>query len=154
MVTSWVGLMVFSLGLVASMLPLLPFVKSEKPPTVVMVFAIFLMAVFQIYFWGLWSAYCVALVMKYTQMEGVTMNWLYWVCGFLWCTALIGWLSSKEQHGQSFEKTKDIQKGTAFYKLTAIVGYLIFAFSPNLAFYPYGWFMKITGLSKYIFDAI
>ena len=50
MVTSWAGLMVFSLGLVASMLPLLPFVKSEKPPTVVMFFAIFLMAVFQIYF--------------------------------------------------------------------------------------------------------
>jgi len=154
MVTSWVGLMVFSLGLVASMLPLLLFLKCEKPPNVVIFFTVFLMAVFQIYFWGLWSAYCVALVMKYIQMESVTMNWLYWVCGFIWCTALIGWLSAKEQHGQSFEKIRNIEKGTAFYKLTAIVGFLIFAFSPNLAFYPYGWFMKLTGLSKYIFHVL
>jgi hypothetical protein len=154
MATSWVALMVFSFGIVACLIPLAPFLKGKNPPKIVSFSTIFLAAIYQIYFWGLWSAYCVAVVMKYTQLDEVTTNWLYWVCGFMWCTALIGWLSGKEQQGQSFQEAQNTKKGSALYSLIAVVGFLTFAFVPHLAVIPYGWFMELTGLSEHIFHVI
>ena len=151
--TSWLGLMIFSLGVFACMLPLFPFLRGDNPnpPKLITFTTIFLAALYQIYFWGLWSSYCVAVVMRFTQKTEVTSDWLYWVCGFMWCSALIGWLSAKEQQGQTLKNAQATQRGTLLYKSLAIVAFAMFALYPSLCELPYGWFFKLTGLSDYIF---
>ncbi len=69
----------------------------------------------------------------------------------MWCTSLIGWFAHKEQQGStSLEETRGIEKGTTFYSLIAVAAFLLFAYSPNLANWPYGWFMQLMGFSKYM----
>lgn len=143
--------LVFSVGVMACMLPLVPFLKNENPPKAVVFPVMTLAGGFQIYFWGLWAAFCVAVILKFTHKPEVTWDWLYWVCGFMWCTSLIGWFAHKEKMmSTSVEEVHRIEKGTNFYSLIAIGAFVLFAFSPSLANWPYGWFMQLMGFSKYM----
>jgi hypothetical protein len=142
------AVLVFSLGLMACMIPLAPFLKSKNPPKAVMFPIMAVAGCYQVYFWGLWAAFCVAVTTRFTQKPEVTWDWLYWIFGFMWCTSLIGWLAQKEQQSiTSVEEAHSAQSGTKFYSLIAVAAFLIFAFAPNLAEWPYGWFMNLTGLS-------
>jgi hypothetical protein len=145
------AVLLFSFGLMACIIPLAPFVKGKNPPKSVIFSIAAIAGGFQIYFWGLWAAFCVAVTMKFTQKPEVTWDWLYWICGFMWCTSLIGWLAHKEQQSSAtVEEARRVQSSTTFYSLIAIAAFLIFAFAPSLAEWPYGWFMNLTGLSEYM----
>ena len=66
---------------------------------------------YQIYFWGFWSAFCVAMTFKFTQIPEVTWDWLYWITGFMWCISVIGWLAHKEkQSSQPLKSHAEFKK--------------------------------------------
>lgn len=105
-------------------------------------------AIYQIYFWGLWSALCVAVTIQFTQKPEVSWYWAYCVSGFMESTSLIAWLSHKErQSSQSDREVRNIEKGTILYSLVAIIAFFVFAFSPSLMIPPYGWALKLIGYS-------
>jgi hypothetical protein len=142
-----------SLGVMACMIPLAPFVKKKNPPKAIILSVVAVAGGYQVYFWGLWAAFCVAVTMRFTQKPEVTWDWLYWVSGLMWCMSPIGWLSHKEQMSSAtLEDVREILLGTTFYYLIAMAAFLVFAFFPNLAEWPYGWFMNLTGLAKYMND--
>jgi hypothetical protein len=149
---SFLAVLIFSIGLMVCIAPLARFAKSDNPPKMVTLPFLGIAGIYQIYFWGFWSAFCVAMTIKFTYKPEVTYNWLYWIVGFIWCTSLIGgWLAHKEkQSSQSFEEARGIQKGTILYSLIAIGAFLVFAFSPSLMLTPYGWALKAFGSSEYI----
>jgi len=133
------------------MIPLAPFLKSENPPKAIIFPVMAIAGGYQIYLWGLWAAFCVAVTIRFTQKPEVTWDWLYWICSFMWCTSLIGWLAYKEQQSSdTIEEERSAQGGATFYLLITIVVFLVFAMAPYLANWPYGWFMKLTGLAKYM----
>ena len=147
----FLAVLIFSIGLMACIAPMALFAKSESPPKLVTLPFWGIAGIYQIYFWGFWSAFCVAMTIKFTHKPEVTWNWLYWIVGFIWCIALIGWLAHKEkQSSQSIEEARGIQKGTTGYSLIAIVAFLAFSFFPSLILPPYGWALKAFGLHGYI----
>jgi hypothetical protein len=147
----FLAVLIFSVGLMACIAPIALFAKSESPPKLFTLPFLGIAGIYQIYFWGFWSAFCVAVTIKFTHKPEVTWNWLYWIAGFIWCTSLIGWLASKEkQSSQSNEEARGIQKGTRLYSLIAIVAFLGFSFFPSLILPPYGWALKAFGLQGYI----
>ena len=151
LVSGFIAILIFSIGLMVLVSPLALFAKSNNPPKMIVFPLMWITGIYQIYFWGLWSAFCVAVALMYTQKPEVTWDWLYWVTGFMWCTSLIGWLAHKERQGsQSFDETQGIQKGTTFYSLIAVVAFIVFAFMPSFIALPYGWALKPLGLESYI----
>lgn len=145
------ALLIFSFGMAACMIPLAPFLKRESPPDAVMFPIMALLGGYQIYFWGLWSAFCVAVIIKFTHKPEVSWDWLYWVCGFMWSSSLIGWLSHKEQQTSATQnEALGVQRGGCVYSVIAIAAFLTFAFAPHLAQWPYGWFLNLVGLSKFM----
>ena len=148
---SFPALLIFSVGLMVLLSPLAAFSKSERSPKTVVLPLTAMAALFQIYMWGLWSAFCVALTYKYTVRPEVTWDWIYFVCGFMWCLALIGWLSHKERSLESHARTLNrVRAGTLFYTIAAIVGFVVFAIWPHLMVLPFGWAINPLGLTEYV----
>jgi hypothetical protein len=146
-----VAIIILAFSLVALMAPLALFAKNGDPPKAIAYPVVGLGAIFQVYFWGFWAAVCVALALKYTQKPDVTLDWLYWVFAFMWCTALIGWLLNKEMRvTESSEESQTIQKGTLGYSLVAIIAFLFFSFLPQYSQVPYGFLLRPLGLDTYL----
>lgn len=144
------ALLIFSLVVVALAAPLALFSRSRNPPKALVVPFFALLAGGQVYFWGLWAAFCVAATYHYTTKPEVTWNWLYWAAGFVWCASLIGYLSHNEQlMSESTAEAAGVQKGTMFYSLIALAAYVAFAIWPRLMIWPYGWFLHLVGLGRY-----
>jgi len=149
--SGFITLVIFSFFLMALLVPMSLFAKSRNLPNVVIFPLLGIVGAYQIYFWSLWSAFCVAVTIRFTQTPEVTWDWLYWITGCMWCISLIGWLAYKEtQSSQSTEEARRIEKGTTLYSLIAIVAFLFFAFFPSLIIPPYGWALKPLGLQSYI----
>jgi hypothetical protein len=147
----FLAVLIFSIGLMACIAPMALFAKSDSPPKIVRLSFLGIAGIYQIYFWGFWSAFCVTMTIKFTNKPEVTWDWLYWITGFMWCISVIGWLAHKEkQSSQSFEEARGIQKGTTLYSFIAIIAFLAFSFFPSLILPPYGWALKAFGLHEYI----
>lgn len=129
----------------------LAFLSKSDHPSKVLIFPLRGIAgIAQIFFWGLWSAVCVVITLKYTQQSGVTWPWLYWVSGFIWCSSPMSWLAYKERSkGQAINNVQKTRKGSTTYSLIAIVAFIVFAFSPTLIAPPFGWILKPLGLYEY-----
>ena len=146
---SFPALGILSIGLMVLLSPLAVFSKSERSPKAIVLPLTGIAALYQFYFWALWSAFCVALSYKYTLRPEVTWDWIYFVSGFMWCLTLIGWLRHKERSLESHAGTLK-QAGTLFYTIVAIVGFLVFAIWPSLMIVPFGWVLDLIGLTKYV----
>lgn len=148
LVAGLIAVLIFSFGFMVCLAPMALLAKSEKPPKAFVLPILGIAGIYQMYFWGFWSAFCIAMTISFTQKPEVTWDWLYWITGFMWCTSLIGWLSHREQQtSQSLKETRGIQTGTMLYSLVAIVGFLVFAFNPSLMLLPYGWALKPLGVA-------
>jgi hypothetical protein len=144
----FLAVFIFSVGLMACVAPMALFAKSENPPKAFMLPLIGIAGIYQIYFWGFWSAFCVTMTIRFTQKPEVTWDWLYWITGFMECTSVIDWLAHKERQGsRSLAEVRGIQRGTMLYSLIAILAFLVFAFAPSLVLPPYGWALKPLGLA-------
>ena len=126
--------------------PLALFAKMAKPPVIILVPVTILAGAFQVYFWGLWSAYCVAITYKFTLRPEVTWHWLYFVTGFFNSSSLIAWLSHKERQGESYQRQREIQTGTMYYAVVAWVAFIVFSICPTWITPTYGWAMNYLGL--------
>lgn len=148
---SFPALFIFSIGVMGLISPLSLFSKSERLPKAISLSILGLAGLYQIYFWGLWSAFIVALTYKYTISPEVTWDWMYFVSGFTWCTALIGWLSHKErQSSESLKEDRGIVQGTFMYSTVALVAYVVFAIWPHLMLAPFGWALDLLGMTQYV----
>jgi len=146
----FIAILIFSIGLMACLAPMALFAKSENPPEAFMLPLMGIAGIYQVYFWGFWSAFCVAVTITFTHKPEVTWDWLYWITGFIDSASLIGWLAHKERQGsQSLKEARRIGKGTTFYFLIAIVAFLVFAFAPSLMLPPYAWALKPLGLQRH-----
>jgi hypothetical protein len=117
--------------------------KEETKMTVLSYPVLGLLFVAQLYFWGLWAAYCSSLVAIYSSSSEVTSKCFYLLIGFGFCASPIGWLAYKEQTtAESSTERKGIQKGASMYGLLAIVAYIVFSIWPRLMYLPYSWFLN------------
>ncbi|MCI0722423.1 MAG: hypothetical protein L0338_26160 [Acidobacteria bacterium] len=147
LIASFPAAFVYSLGGVACLAPLALAGKSQDPSKALLYPVLALSGAFQVYFWGFWSALCVALTLGFTSRPEVTWDWLYWIAAFAWCTSLIGWFAHKEQQtSRSAAESAAIRRGTSFYWLVAIGAFLLFAIVPTLMLPPYGWALRLLGL--------
>ena len=144
------AILIFSVGVFACLAPLALFAKMEKPPLIVVILLTLLAGAFQIYFWGLWSAYCVAVTYKFTIRPAVTWDWLYFITGFFDASSIIAWLSYKEQEGESYQRQTEVQRGTMYYAAVAWIAYIVFAIWPSLITPVYGWATNLLNLTRYI----
>lgn len=101
--------------------------------------AMALTGIAQLYFWGLWAAYCAALVVSRTATPGVTHKWLYYLVAFVSLTSPFGYMMHKEQVAATQRQAQSIASGTMFYSGAAIVAFAVFVFWPGLIQTPYGW---------------
>ena len=139
---------ILGIGVMLIMLPFTPLLKSDSPPKIVLIPTMVVAGAYQSLFLGFMGCICVGVTTKYIQKPDVTWDWLYWICGFMWCTSLLGWLLQKEQQTiTSTQEARSVDTGAMIYSLITIAAFLIFAFVPNLVEWPYGWFMNLTGLS-------
>jgi hypothetical protein len=117
--------------------------KPKLSPFAYPVFALALLA--QLYFWGMWAAYCAALAIVRASHPDVAHTWLYYVVTFLFVAAPIGYLASKEQPSAALaQEGRGIQRGSTLYSTFAILAFLAFVFWPALMTKPYGWFIGFT----------
>jgi len=132
--------------MIVPLLGLLALTNRGKPNLSLLgypVLALLLLA--QLYFWGMWAAYCAALAVVRASHPDVTHSWLYYVVAFLCVTAPIGYLSSQEQaSGTSAQEARGIQRGSTLYGAFAIVAFLAFSLWPGLMATPYSWFIALT----------
>jgi hypothetical protein len=108
-----------------------------------------------LYIWGLYAAFCVAVTLSLTTKPEVTWNWIYWISAFLLCTSLISQINPKTLKPFlpiHHYHTKGVFVGIATEAslLPAVAGFLIFAFFPSFALWPYGWILNMLNLSQYM----
>jgi hypothetical protein len=143
----------FNIGVVACLAPYLFFQGKYSPPKVLSIVTDLITGAFQIYFWGLWSAYCVSVTYKYTTRADVTLDWIYFLVGFFYSTSIILSLNSKEQSGDQNKIRKILsktQKNSAYYYVIAWIAFLLFSFRPSFITPVYGWATDVLGLTRYI----
>lgn len=149
LVAGFLAVFVFSLGVMACLAPLALFPRAQNLPKAAGYPFVTLAGAFQVYFWGFWAAYCVALTMSFTKKPDVTWNWLYWVTAFGWSISLVGWFAHKErQSSTSAEDARGTERGAVIYSLIALVAFVVFAFAPSLMRVPYGWALRFLGLAS------
>jgi hypothetical protein len=73
--------LIFSVGLMVILAPMALFAKSGNPPKAFIFPLMGIAGIYQVYFWSFWSAFCVAMTIRFTQKPEVTWDWLYWLTG-------------------------------------------------------------------------
>lgn len=68
----FVLILILSVGVMVCTAPMGLFAKSEKPSKFLAIPFLGVAAIYQIYFWGLWSAFCVATIISFTNRPEVT----------------------------------------------------------------------------------
>lgn len=101
----------------------------------------------QVYALGLWVAVCVATTYWFAAKQEVTWDWLYFACGFIWCSGLSGWLSYRRgRSAKRHPESPTAPRGSAIYWAVASVAYVLFALWPWLMRFPYGWVLNLLNL--------
>ncbi len=151
MIAAFVATFAFSAGIYVLMHISNSVDKNKKPSKIILYPLTALSVGYQVYFWGMWSAFSVAITLKYIQKPEVSWSWLYWVIGLMWSQSLISWFSQKEQQSiKTAEELTWFRRGVIFYSIIAISSYIIFALRPGYASFVYGWVLDILGVSKYL----
>lgn len=146
LVGSFLAPILFSFLLVPLLGLLALTVRRGKPKLSLIGYPVLAMLVLaQVYFWGMWAAYCAFLAMVRASNPDVTHRWLYFVVAFLFVTAPVGYLSSQEQvAATSAQEVRGIRQGSKLYSGFAVVAFLAFSLWPSLMLIPYGWFTGLT----------
>jgi hypothetical protein len=159
----FLAFLIFSVGVMTCLAPLALFAKSESPPTALrvrwplVVPVMGIAGIFQVYLWGLWAAFCVALTIHFTQKPEVTWDWVYWIQGFGGFAGLVGvaaptgmivWLAHKQESSWSAEDARAIRAGILLCSLVNILAFPIFSLNPSLMELPYGWALKPLGVVR------
>lgn len=139
-------IVLFSIGIMGCLVPSIVLSRLATPPKLAVFGALGLAAAFQLYFWGLWSATCVTLSIRFIDHPGVTYHWPYWLAAFGWATTPLAWFTSKEEQAKGSEWTPGNSAGAAVYSLVAVVAFLLFAFVHGAMIPPYGWALRLLGL--------
>jgi hypothetical protein len=136
---------VFAFALMAVLAPFALVARQESPAKILVIPMAVIAGAFQVYFWGLWAAFCSATAAKYSAMAEVSHHWLYYVAGFMFCTGPLGYMAHKEtQMAQSYDEVRGIQRGTSLYSLIAVVAFIVFCIRPSLHAWPYSWALRFV----------
>ena len=150
LVSALPAVFLFSIGNVACLAPYLFFQEKYSPRKFFSVVKDLISGAFQIYFWGLWAAFCVSVTYKYTTRTDVTLDWIYFLVGFFNSSLIIVSLNSKEQSGDHNKIRKKVQQSSGYYSVIAWIGFLLFSFRPSFITPVYGWATDVLGLTRYI----
>jgi hypothetical protein len=146
LVASFLAAAIFAGGVMLCMLPCAPFLKMEKPNKLLAVPVALtcnaLLWVFQVSFWVLWAAFCVATSQWFTQKESVTWDWLYWIIGGYWCVSLGHWLFQRESFA--------VQRAMLGYFWLTLAAFVLFALIPNSAKDFFEWLLTSLGIGHRI----
>ncbi len=142
-VGGFVCVLLFSLLITALHLPVLlagRFGRGEK----VAMYLLFITALpTQIFYWGLWSAYCSLLTLEYIAAPLNSLHWLYYLAGFGSCVAPLAYFTSAEaQTKQSSEEARGLVNGSLVYSSIAVIAFVVFCIWPQWSFPPYSWFLR------------
>jgi hypothetical protein len=92
----------------------------------------------QVYFWGLWAAYCARWSTYWFQLSNGRM--LYLILGLGFSLAPILWFERKEsEHASS---GKNMRLGGGLYGIATALSFIAFIFEPSLADKPYNWILQ------------
>lgn len=150
LVSALPAVFLFSIGNVACLAPYLFFQEKYSPRKFFSVVTDLISGAFQIYFWGLWAAFCVSVTYKYTTRTDVTLDWIYFLVGFFNSSLIIVSLNSKEQRTYHNKIRKKIQQSSGYYSVIAWIAFLLFSFRPSFITPVYGWATDVLGLTRYI----
>jgi len=139
---AFAAILLFSIGIVAIVVPFYPVRNNERLARGVALPMLVVAVGYQMYFWSLWSALCVAVSKTFMSKPDVTWDWCYWVCGFMWSQAVIGWFEAKEIRNADPDQARGIQGGAALYSLVAAVAFIVVAIWPSTAQWLFGWFFE------------
>jgi hypothetical protein len=105
-------------------------------------FLIVIAIIIQIYFWTLWSSFCVTTIKYYINSPTVTHSWIYYIIGFFGTVAI---LFSMEERFKSlklksnnnvnlkvFDKVKLLIFWMDIYFIFVVIGFIIFCIFPSL----------------------
>ena len=146
-----VALIFYYTGLMLLLAPLMLFKRADVSPRTITFPIWTLTGIYQVVFWGLWAALCVALIMKFIQVPGVHQQWLYWFTGFVGCLLLIGLITYENfRSGRSIAGIRGIQNGATLIALVAIAAFSAFSYKPSYGIRTYGFALKPLGLHKYL----
>jgi hypothetical protein len=144
-VADWICVLVFAIGLMVVLAPFALVARKESAVAIVGIPMLVVAIAFQAYFWGLWAAFCSATAVKHSAMPEVSHHWLYYVIGFGFCVAPLGWLASKERMmSQTTEDARAVERGASQYSLIAIVAFIVFSVWPSLSEWPYSWILQFV----------
>jgi hypothetical protein len=105
------------------------------------IFALLFLA--QMYFWGLWAAYCASLAVTRVAFDAdAGFRWLYYAVAFLFVMAPLGYLTSMERSSaRSSGEARHVQWGAGLYSSLTIIAFVAFAVLPRLMnlIPAYGW---------------
>ncbi len=139
-IADFVCILVFSLVMVAVFAPFMLIARNESALKVAAVPMTVIGGSLQVYFWGLWGAYCAGAAIKFSAMPVVSHHWVYYVIAFMFCTAPLGYLASREiGTAQDSGEARSIQRGSSIFGTIAIVAFILFCIWPNLTARPYSW---------------
>lgn len=142
-ISDFIAVIIFSFYLMLFLIPIYPLGffedKISKNTQSVITFSFVALAgIAQLYYWVLWSAYCAYTVQYYMNSPEVIYSWLYYLIGFFAATGPIGYLSSKEQKlTTTNDENKNVQKGTFYYSLLAVIMYIVFLIWPDIMNFKY-----------------
>jgi hypothetical protein len=130
-IADFVCLFIFGLALMAVLAPFALVSRKASPSRVLVIAMAVTGGAFQVYFWGLWAAFCSATAARYSAMPGVSHHWLYYIAGFMFCSGPLSYIQLKDtQSAQSRDEVSEIDHYTAFYSWIALVAYIVFCIRP------------------------
>lgn len=148
---SIVAVLFYYTGLMLLLSPLALFKKPNASPRLATISIWGLTGIYQVLFWSLWAALCVALILKFIQEPGVDSPWVYWFTGFVGCVLLIGLITYENiRSGRSIAGIRGIQNGSTLFSLVAVMAFSAFSYNPSFGLQAYGFVLRPLGLEKYL----
>ena len=97
----------------------------------------------QSYIWLGWAAYCAALALRYAASPWVDSPAAYYGSAFIAANLPITFLALKESAVTETDgERRQMQGGTAFYRIVTLTAFMIFCIAPQLMRAPYGWMVQ------------
>ncbi len=146
LLATFAAIFAFSLGIAALLSPLVLVSKARKMATFGSVAVAAIAGAFQLYYWGFWSAVCVAFAVRFMNRPEASVHWLYWIAGFFWASTPLGWFASHEREAVGSKWTTAHETGTTVYYMVAVVAFVLFAFIPSAMDALYGWILHALNI--------
>lgn len=139
----------FSFWLMPSLLLMAALGKSEKAAKFLAWPVLISASLWQLYFWGMWAAFCSVVARLYALSPQTSHPWIYYVLALADVALPLGHLTSAEaQTEDPGEDMAAFYRGAFSYWLATIVMFGVFCIWPSLMAPLFGWILHIVSVSR------